>query len=149
MKRIMGRVAAVVAAAAMAPILATATVQAAPGTVYFNAAGLSCAIAGDGTVGCDFGSPMRLQYSFLPIPIPVNEIVIDRPALPAHPTFDAGTPYTRPGGNPGLESVATGTGPWGPYIEHAGARCEVGFHGSFTCTAKGHAFTSFGGTLSA
>lgn len=149
MKRIMGRVVGVVAAAAMAPILLAATAQADPATVYFSAGGMNCAIAGDGSLGCDFGSPMRLQYSFLPFSFPVNEIVIDQPALPAHPTFDAGTPYTLPGGNPGLDSVATGAGQWGPYIEHAGARCEVGFHGSFTCTSKGHAFSSFGGSISA
>ncbi|MGW4720572.1 hypothetical protein ACWEO7_37350, partial [Nocardia sp. NPDC004260] len=86
MKRIVGRVVGVVAAAVMAPVLLAATAQADPATVYFSAGGMNCAIAGDGSVGCDFGSPMRLQYSFLPFSFPVNEIVIDQPALPAHPT---------------------------------------------------------------
>lgn len=149
MKRIVRRVAGVLAAAAMAPILSTATAQADPGTVYFSVGSFSCAIAGDATVGCDFGYPMRLQYTFLPIPFTVNEIVINQSWLPAHPTFDSGTSYTLPGGSPTLDTVKTGDGQWGPFIEYAGARCEVGFHGSFGCHSKGRAFTSYSGTISA
>jgi hypothetical protein len=131
------------------PILLTATAQADPGTVYFSAVGgSSCAIAGDGTVGCDFRYPMPLQYTVLPIPFTVNEIVIDQPWLPAHPTFDPGR-YTLPGGNPTFDTVKTGDGRWGPFIEYAGARCEVGFHGIFGCSSKGRAFGYYGGTLSA
>jgi hypothetical protein len=149
MKRIVRRVAGVVGTAAVAPILLTATAQADPGTVYFRAGSFSCTIAGDGTVGCDFGYPMRLQYTYLPIPFTVSEIVIDQPWLPAHPTFDPGTPYTLPGGNPTLDTVKTGDGRWGPFIEYAGARCEAGFHGFFSCHSKGRGFTVYNGTISA
>ncbi|MFG1797892.1 hypothetical protein [Nocardia sp. NPDC049149] len=149
MKRTMRKVAAVAAAAAAAPIVFTATAQADPGTVYFSVGSFNCAIFGDGTTGCDFAYPMRIQYSNAPFTLFASEMVIDQPWLPAHPTFDPGTPYTLPGGNPSLDSVKTGQGQWGPYVEYAGAKCEIGFHGSFNCTSKGRAFGSYGGIVSA
>ncbi|MEV6389020.1 hypothetical protein [Nocardia xishanensis] len=79
----------------------------------------------------------------------VNEIVIDQPWLPTHLMFDAGATYTPPGGNPSLNDVKTGNGQWDAYIEYAGARCESGFHGSFTCQTKGRSFMSWSGTISA
>ncbi|WP_040833372.1 hypothetical protein [Nocardia brevicatena] len=149
MKHIARKVAGVLATAGIVPVLLAGAAHADPGTVYFSSGAMQCSITGDGTVGCDLGSPMRLQYSFLPIPIPVNDIVIDQPLLPAHPTFAAGARYTLPGGNPNLSGVRTADGQWGPIIEHAGAKCESGFHGSFTCTTKGHSFTVYSGNISA
>ncbi|MEU7632690.1 hypothetical protein AB0C34_22300 [Nocardia sp. NPDC049220] len=149
MNRIMRRVVGVVATAALAPILLSATAQADPGPVYFSVGSINCAIAADGTVGCDFGYPTRLQYSFLPFPFSVNDIVIDQPWLPAHPTFGSGAAFTLPDGNPSLDSVKTGSGQWGPFIEYAGSRCAAGFHGSFGCQSKGRAFTAYSGTISA
>ncbi|MFD4405003.1 hypothetical protein ACFWPH_19810 [Nocardia sp. NPDC058499] len=149
MKRVLAKAAAVAAAAGLAPLMFTASAQADPGTVHFTSGSFSCAIYGDGTVGCDLAQPTRLHYEGLPFLLHVGEIVIDQSWLPAHPTFDPGTPYTLPGGNPQLNDVKTGDGAWGPYIEHAGARCEVGFHGSFGCQAKGRGFTIYSGTISA
>ncbi|MEV0294891.1 hypothetical protein [Nocardia sp. NPDC050710] len=149
MKRIGKRVAGVLGALGMASMLVTGTAQADDGPVYFNAGGFHCAIFADGTVGCDTTSPTRLQYSFLPFLLTVNEMVIDQPWLPAHPTFDSGTRYTLPGGNPWINNVKTGDGAWGPYIEFAGARCESGFHGSFGCKSKGRGWTAYSGTISA
>ncbi|BDT92958.1 hypothetical protein [Nocardia sputorum] len=140
-----------VAAVAVAPILAAGSAQADPGTVYFSVGSMNCAIFADGSLGCDFAAPLRLSYyvgdTYVPVPVPVNEIAIDQPWLPAHPTFDPATPYTLPGGNPSIYDVRTGSGQWGPIVEHAGASCQVGFHGSFTCQALGRGFTSYGGTV--
>ncbi|WP_431949967.1 hypothetical protein [Nocardia lijiangensis] len=149
MKRIVRRIAGVAAAAVLAPGVLAATAQADPGPLYFSVGSTNCAIDDNGTVGCDLGSPTRLQYSFLPFLLTVNEIVIDQQWLPAHPMFEAGTPYTLPGGNPSINDVKTGDGQWGPFIEYAGARCSVGFHGSFGCQSKGRSFTSWSGTISA
>ncbi|ONM48691.1 hypothetical protein [Nocardia donostiensis] len=149
MTKALVKAATVLAAAALMPILSTAAAQADPGTVYFRAGSTNCAISGNGTVGCDFHQPTRVDYSFLPFLIPVSDLVIDQPWLPAHPTFGSGAAHTLPGGNPDISSVKTADGTWGPIVEHAGARCEVGFHGSFTCQAKGRGFTSIGGTISA
>ncbi|WP_067480072.1 hypothetical protein [Nocardia amamiensis] len=139
------------AAAAAAPLVVAGNAQADAGTVYFAAGSTNCAIFGDGSVGCDFGYPLFLSYhvgnSYIPVPVKVSEMVIDQPWLPAHPTFDPGTPYTLPGGNPSIYDVKTGSGQWGPIIEHAGSTCAVGFHGSFTCQAKGRGFSSFGGNV--
>ncbi|MGK8487849.1 hypothetical protein [Nocardia asiatica] len=139
------------AAVAVAPIIAAGNAQADPGTVYFSVGGTNCAIFGNGSVGCDFASPLHLSYyvgdTYVPVPVKVSEIVIDQPWLPAHPTFDPATPYTLPGGNPSIYDVRTGSGQWGPTIAHAGATCQVGFHGSFGCQALGRGFTTYGGTI--
>lgn len=149
MGRIARRVAGILAAVGLTPILLAGTAQADDGgTVYFASGSMNCSIGADGTVGCDFADQVRMQYSFLPIPIPVRDIVIDQTWLPAHPTFAAGT-HTLPGGNPQLSDVKTGDGAWGSYIEYAGARCESGFHGSFGCKSKGRAWTMYSGNISA
>ncbi|NKY29663.1 hypothetical protein [Nocardia gamkensis] len=139
------------AAVAAAPILAAGNAQADAGTVYFSVGSTNCAIFANGSLGCDLASPMYMSYyigdTYVPVPVPVNEIAIDQPWLPAHPTFDPGTPYTLPGGNPRIDDVKTGSGPWGPIIEHAGASCQVGFHGSFTCQALGRGFSTYGSTI--
>ena len=149
MKRTWTKIAAVAAAAGLAPLLGTAAAQADPGPVHFSTGSFQCAIYDDGTVGCDTDGTMQLNYQNVPGLIPVNEVVIDQSWLPAHPTFDPATPYTLPGGNPALSEVKTGDGQWGPYIEHAGSRCEVGFHGSFTCHAKGQAFSMYSRVITA
>ncbi|MFD0364121.1 hypothetical protein ACFQZZ_21970 [Nocardia sp. GCM10030253] len=150
MKRIIKKFVGVFAAAAAAPVLLAGTAQADDGnTVYFSNGILQCAITGDGTVGCDLANSMQIQYSFLPFLFPVRNIVIDQPQLPAHPTFTGGTPRTLPGGNPTLYDARTGDGRWGPFIEHAGARCESGFHGSFSCQTKGRSFSIYSGIISA
>jgi len=89
------------------------------------------------------------QTHALPFAIPVHEIVMDIPWLPAHPTFDPGTPYTLPGGNPPIDQVKTGDGQWGPFVEHAGVHCYVGFHGSVGCTAGGRGWSMWSGRISA
>ncbi|WP_228805472.1 hypothetical protein [Nocardia higoensis] len=149
MKRNIRRAAGIVGAACAIPVLFAGAAEAQPGTKHFSVGSVQCAIFGDGTVGCDLPSPTPLTYGQLPFGFPVSEIVIDVPWLPAHPTFDPGTPYTLPGGNPPLSEVKTGDGQWGPTIEHAGASCAVGFHGSFGCAAKGRGWSMWSGRLTA
>ncbi|WP_216911829.1 hypothetical protein [Nocardia noduli] len=153
MKRMANMVGAVLGtvalAAATAATFSTGIAQADPGPVFFNAGSANCAIFDDGTVGCDLGGPVPVQYSFLPATVKMNKIVISQPWLPAHPSTDPGTPYTLAGGNPALADVKSGDGQWGPYVEYAGAKCEAGFHGSFTCSSKGRSWTWFAGVISA
>ncbi|MFE3188364.1 hypothetical protein ACFXHA_05105 [Nocardia sp. NPDC059240] len=148
MNRIMKKAAIVLTVAAAAPVVLSATATAdTPGTVYFSSGSWNCSIAADGTTGCDLSGTVPLQLTIagatLPLLIPTREVVIDVPWLPAHPGFDAGTPHTLPGGNPILDSVATSQDTWGPRITYGGASCASGFHGSFTCSAKGHSFTYY------
>ncbi|MGW4769679.1 hypothetical protein ACWEO2_16740 [Nocardia sp. NPDC004278] len=148
MRRIVRRVVGVFSVVGLASMLFAGTAQADGDTVYFSSGSTNCSIAGDGTVGCDFASQALVQYSFLPILLPARDIVIDQQWLPAHPTFAVGT-HTLPGGNPDLADVKTGAGTWGSYIEYAGARCEQGFHGSFSCKSKGRTWGIYGGVVSA
>ncbi|WP_327111737.1 hypothetical protein OHB12_26630 [Nocardia sp. NBC_01730] len=147
------KLAGVLAAAAVAPSILAGNAGADEGAVYFSAGSANCAIFGDGSVGCDLGSPLRLNYTvgttYLPLSIPISEIVIDQPWLPAHPTFAGGTSYTLAAGNPSIYDLKTGQDMWGPVIEHAGSSCRIGFHGSFTCNAKGRGFSAYGGIISA
>ncbi|MFQ6398168.1 hypothetical protein ACLMAJ_32600 [Nocardia sp. KC 131] len=150
MKRTIRKFAGVFAAAAVAPVLLAGTAQADDGgAVYFSNGIMQCSITGDGAVGCDLTDSMKIQYSFLPALLPVRNIVIDQSWLPAHPSFAGGTPHTLPGGNPPLSEVKTGQGTWGAFIEHAGARCESGFHGSFSCQSKGRGFSTYSGIITA
>ncbi|MFR9752647.1 hypothetical protein ACL02S_16645 [Nocardia sp. 004] len=139
------------AAATMAPIIAVGAAEADTGTVYFSVSGADCAIFQDGSLGCDFARPVQLSYYlgdiYLPLPVTVNEIVIDQPWLPAHPTYNPVLRHTMAGGNPGIATVKTGSGQWGPIIEHAGSSCQVGYLGSFTCQAMGQGFASYGATI--
>ncbi|MBH0780011.1 hypothetical protein [Nocardia bovistercoris] len=149
MNRFGRRLAAATGTLAVVSALGTGTAQAQDsGPLYFGTGAFQCAIFADGAVGCD-APGYRLQYTWLPVPFPVNEVVIDQPWLPAHPTFTPGSDYTRPGNNPSLYEVRTGDGTWGPYVEYAGARCEAGFHGSFTCSSKGRAFSAYNYTITA
>ncbi|MFF0493521.1 hypothetical protein ACWDSJ_14995 [Nocardia sp. NPDC003482] len=145
------RAAGALAAAAIAPVLFATAAHADDGTVYFADGSINCSITSDGTVGCDFAYPQRLSYKisenvYTPA-IPATQVVIDIPWLPAHPGF--GGSHTLPGGNPALSDVKTGAGTWGPYIDYAGAHCEAGFHGSFSCSSKGHDWWVYSGNLTA
>ncbi|MFI5782125.1 hypothetical protein [Nocardia sp. NPDC051570] len=154
MKAVAARAAGALAAAAFAPVLFAATAQAeSGGTVYFAAGSTNCSIASDGSLGCDYAVPQRMSYvtrgdAYIPVPFPVGQVVIDIPWLPAHPGL-GGPSHTLPGGNPRLSDVKTGEGQWGPYIDYAGAHCESGFHGSFSCSSKGHTFGDWSGNLTA
>ncbi|HLS77697.1 MAG TPA: hypothetical protein VK083_12990 [Nocardia sp.] len=149
MKRFTTRVAGLLGAACAVSFLFTATAHAEPATVHFSAGSIQCAISGNGTVGCDLPYPMPVVYGQLPFGFPVGEIVLDVPWLPAHPTFTPGAQFTIPGGNPPLDAVKTGDGQWGPYIDHAGVRCEIGFHGSFGCTIGNRGFSIWSGRIAA
>ena len=148
MKRSLAYGMGVVAATATLSTAFAGAADATPnGTVYFSAQGFNCSITGDGTVGCDLTSPARFSFLFgqtyVPLPFPVREVLIDVPWAPAHPGLGIGTPHTRPGGNPDISTFGTTTGSGatrGPAVFHAGAVCSVGFHGSFGCTSKGHHF---------
>ncbi len=148
MRHIVKRVVGALAVVGLAPVLFAGNAQADDGnTVYFSSGYMNCSITGNGTVGCDFTSQAQAQYSALPFLIPVRDIVIDQSWLPAHPTFAVGA-HTLTGGNPDLADVKTGNGTWGAYIEHAGARCESGFHGSFSCESKGRTWRIYSGVIS-
>ncbi|MFG1792111.1 hypothetical protein [Nocardia sp. NPDC049149] len=142
----------IAAAAAVAPFVLVAAANAdTPDTVYFNyGPEVNCAITGDGTVGCDV-APSRIVAipvgnAAVPVPFPVDQVVIDHPALPAHPGFARGA-FTRPGGNPNMSDVKTGEGYASISVSHAGATCvATGGHYSgpgLSCTAKGHAFSLY------
>ncbi|WP_028478117.1 hypothetical protein [Nocardia sp. CNY236] len=139
------------AAAAAAPVVAIGTAEAATDTVFFSVGSTHCAIFGNGAVGCNFASPVQLSYYvgnvYVPMPMAVSEMVIDQPWLPAHPTFDPVRRYTLAGGNPSIYHVQTGSSQWGPIIEHAGASCQIGYRGSFSCGTMGQGFASYGGII--
>lgn len=136
---------------AAAPLAATASADRS-GPLYFRAGTLSCAIDAVGSVGCDLASPARMTVKLagdeVAIPFEVSQVVIDSAETPAHPGFAPGA-YTLPGGNPGIDEVATGSDMWGPKLAYAGARCGVGFHGSFFCTSKGHSFGWYASAIAA
>jgi hypothetical protein len=140
-------------AVAVSPVVFAATAHADNVPLYFSAAGVNCFIAGDGTLGCDFGSPQRLTYKVgntdIPMLFNTRTMVIDQLPLLAHPSLDPGLRYSRAGGNPTIDDVKTGQNPWGSFVDYAGAHCEVGFHGSFSCTSKGQNFTLWNGAITA
>lgn len=98
-------------------------------TVYFSYRDVNCAVTEDGTVGCDFAEPVYI-VSGGSSGLSVRHVVIDAAWLPAHPTFEPGTPYTLSGGNPAMPDV----------IDYAGAHCEIRTTG-FACDAKTHHFS--------
>lgn len=146
----LARTAALTAAALVAAVALSGTARA-QDPVYFRAGSFDCAIAPDGAVGCDLATALNMTVKLagvdIPLPFQVKQVVIDLNWAPAHPAFGSGN-YTRPQGNPPIDEVATGGGTWGPEVSYAGATCGVGFHGSFWCNAKGHAFASYVGTIS-
>ncbi|WP_327145342.1 hypothetical protein [Nocardia sp. NBC_01327] len=102
-------------------------------TVYFNVGYAQCSIKPDGTAGCDIQSGIAKWLNV----IPVTDLVIDVPFLPAHPTFGVFGPYGRGDANslPNTEISST--------ITYAGATCYGGGRGAIGCNSKGHSF-SFG-----
>ncbi|MEV6430885.1 hypothetical protein [Nocardia sp. NPDC051463] len=110
-------------------------------TVYFSdwLGSANCAIHPNGDVGCD----LRPGYTLWGI-IPITDVTIDTPALPAHPTFGLGGQHGRPGSRwitdvPRQDGVVY----QGTRISYAGVTCIGGLpHGAATnCSAKGHNFT--------
>lgn len=110
-------------------------------TVYFSVGGDNCAIHPNGDVGCDFASSERLN-GFI-FPIPVNDLAIDIPFLPAHPEFGLTGPHGRPG-SPSITVDAAGHWQAGS-ITYGGATCQAGYRGAWGCTSKGHGFNLFEG----
>ncbi|MFB8005721.1 hypothetical protein [Nocardia sp. NPDC056000] len=138
----MKRVALVAAALAgiAVPIAAMPAANAAPeGSVYFNYGGKNCAITPDGVIGCDGWGPVQVLSiplgGGIPVSIPAPQSIQDAGGL--HPSYDFSQPFTQPGGNPDFFAVANDQGPFGPKLSHAGAFCEISFHGWFRCVARG------------
>ncbi|WP_280442998.1 hypothetical protein [Nocardia brasiliensis] len=149
---ITAKLAGIAVAVAAAPLLSTTSAQAVtPDTVYFSYGDeVNCAITADGIVGCDV-TPNRVPAvavgdTWVPLPVPINQVIIDQPELPAHPGV---TPkaFTLPGGNPPMSEVKTGAGYASIEVAHGGATCvATGGHYSgpgLSCTAKGHAFSLY------
>ncbi|MGW2663744.1 hypothetical protein ACWCW7_22515 [Nocardia tengchongensis] len=130
-----------VTAAVSVPMVTAATAQAAPpNSVYFNYGGKNCAITPDGVIGCDGWQQVQVftytgsGVSF-PVYVPAPQSIQDAAGM--RPSYDFSQSFTQPGGNPDFFQVANDQGPWGPKLSYAGASCEVGFHGSFYCVARG------------
>ncbi|WP_282783562.1 MULTISPECIES: hypothetical protein [unclassified Nocardia] len=104
-------------------------------TVYFTAAGANCSIRANGDVGCDIPAGIAKWLNV----IPVRDLVIDVPFLPAHPTFGAFGPQ----GRADSRSLPGGPIGYGSTISYAGASCHGGGRGGLSCQSKGHSF-SFG-----
>ncbi|KAA0021605.1 hypothetical protein [Antrihabitans cavernicola] len=150
----MKKAAGVLAAVAVVPVFAGGFAHAeTPGTVYFSASIFNCSINDAGDVGCDASYPRSMFIDVnagsgdasIPVPFPVSQVVIDVPWAPAHPGFAPGA-HTLPGGNPNISVVGhpSGSGATsGSEVTHAGASCSTGFHGSFSCTSKGHNFSYY------
>ncbi|MGW5106649.1 hypothetical protein [Nocardia sp. NPDC004123] len=100
-------------------------------TVYFNVGPAQCSIKSDGTTGCDIASGIARWLNM----IPVTDLAIDVPFLPAHPTFGVFGPYGRSDAN----TLPQGNG-YGSTITYAGATCSGGGRGGILCNSKGHSF---------
>ena len=143
------------AAVASALVLAPATTaQADPGVVHFRSGSTDCALHDNGSFTCGFAQPVNppratLKVAGVQIPVPfgVSQVSYGGQAIPTLPSFAPVGAYTLPGGNPDIDSVATARGQWGPIVEYGGTKCEVSFHGSFSCTSAGHGFTTWSGNL--
>lgn len=103
-------------------------------TVYFNTGPAQCSIKSDGTAGCDIAPGIAKWLNM----IPVTDLAIDVPFLPAHPTFGVFGPY----GRSDASTLPQGNG-YGSTISYAGATCSGGGRGAIQCNSKGHSF-SFG-----
>lgn len=103
-------------------------------TAYFSADGANCSIQSNGDVGCDIPAGMAKWYNV----IPVTDLSIDLPFLPAHPTFGLVGQH----GRAGSLALPQGDG-YGSTISYAGATCSGGGRGAVSCSSKGHSF-SFG-----
>ncbi|MGW4121739.1 hypothetical protein [Nocardia sp. NPDC004711] len=110
-------------------------------TVYFAYSNLaSCAIRPNGDVGCDITNYDMRWYG-----LPISNISIDVPFLPAHPALGPLGLHGRPG-SPQLTGggpVPGSNSPYGPdaSLTYGGATCTgSGFRGVVSCTSKGHHF---------
>ncbi|MBY8861341.1 hypothetical protein K7711_33035 [Nocardia sp. CA2R105] len=103
-------------------------------TAYFSVDGANCSIESNGDVGCDIPAGMAKWYNV----IPVTDLAIDLPVLPAHPTFGLFGQH----GRAGSPVLPEGDG-YGSTISYAGATCSGGGRGAISCSSKGHSF-SFG-----
>lgn len=104
-------------------------------TVYFNAGPAQCSIGPDGTTGCDIAPGIAKWLDM----IPVTDLAIDVPFLPAHPTFGVFGAY----GRSDAQWLGQGPNGYGSTISYAGATCSGGGRGGISCNSKGHSF-SFG-----
>ncbi len=107
-------------------------------TVYFSIGSVNCSMHTNGDVGCDIPAGIANFYG-----LPITNLAIDLPFLPAHPTFGLTGPLGRP------DSRSLDVGPaadgydYGGVINYGGATCSGGGRGAITCSSKGHSF-SFG-----
>ncbi len=102
------------------------------GTAYFSVGSVNCDIQSNGDVGCDIPAGIAKWYDV----IPVTDLAIDLPFLPAHPTFGLLGPH----GRPGSLGLPASYGDAGSSITYAGATCSGGGRGGIYCTSKGHSF---------
>ncbi|MCM6778822.1 hypothetical protein NDR87_35640 [Nocardia sp. CDC159] len=132
-----------------AACLSGASTAHAADTVYFAMGGWNCSIRGDGTVGCDLNPPapaMNVLYAGAQVSLPnVPAIIIDSPAMPAHPQWNSNGSHTLPGGNPALARIESADAHAPRYsISYAGATCEITYRGVAMCTSMGHGFSQWG-----
>jgi hypothetical protein len=110
-------------------------------TVYFSGwlGASNCAIHPNGDVGCDL-SPGHTLWGI----VPISDVAIDIPFLPAHPTFGSAGAHGRPGSR-WITDVPRPEGKvyQGTRISYAGVTCIGGLPkgAGVTCVAKGHSFT--------
>ncbi|WP_227984676.1 hypothetical protein [Nocardia spumae] len=104
-------------------------------TVYFSAGYANCSMRPNGDVGCDISPGIANLWG-----IPITNLAIDLPFLPAHPTFG----LTGALGRPGSRSIGSGPAAdgydYGGTISYGGATCSGGGRGAVSCTSKGHSF---------
>jgi len=103
-------------------------------TAYFTVDGANCGIQASGAVGCDIPAGVAKWFDV----IPITDLAIDLPFLPAHPTFGLVGSYGRPG-----SLALPDPGGYGSIISYAGATCSGGGRGAVSCSSMGHSF-SFG-----
>ncbi|MGH8883300.1 MAG: hypothetical protein ACRD0P_39160, partial [Stackebrandtia sp.] len=113
-----------------------------------------CALRDNGSFTCGFAQPynppmatLKVAGAEIPVPFGVSQVSYGGQAIPALPSFAAAEEYTLPGGNPDIDEVATGHSTWGPIVEYGGTTCQVGFHGSFSCTSGQHGYTTWSSSL--
>lgn len=104
-------------------------------TVYFSAGYANCSMHPNGDVGCDISPGIAYLFG-----IPINNVAIDLPFLPAHPTFGLTGPLGR-AGNRSIDSGPASDGyDYGGVINYGGATCSAGGRGAVQCSSKGHTF---------
>ncbi|WP_157163580.1 hypothetical protein [Nocardia aobensis] len=107
-------------------------------TVYFSTSYANCSMHANGDVGCDISPGTANLWG-----IPINDLVISLPFLPAHPNFGLMGPH----GRAGSRSIDPGATPdgydYGGMLRFGGATCSAGGRAALSCSSKGHSF-SFG-----